>query len=65
MPSNAPTHRRRAAELETVMGVWPGNSEFFVPTPPWRVDNIAQTWRMPVIMLERFPVGSEGGVNYV
>lgn len=46
------------------MGVWPGNSEFFVATPPKRVDSSAQTWRMPVITLERFPMRSEGGVNY-
>lgn len=46
------------------MGVWPGNSEFFVATPPKRVDSNAQTWRMPVITLERFPMRSEGGVNY-
>ncbi len=46
------------------MGVWPGNCEFFVATPPQRVESSAQIWRMPVITLERFPMGSEGGVNY-
>ena len=46
------------------MGVWPGNWEFFVATPPQRVESRAQTWRMPVITLEMFPVGNEGGVNF-
>jgi hypothetical protein len=43
-----------APALATVIGVWPGSSEFALATPPNNALPSAQIWRMLVTIEERF-----------